>query len=56
MKTRQDNYVIDHINAVYAENKIEQLWQIRPCLIYDVNQIRQQCDRSYGSSLHQNQN
>ena len=56
MKTRQDNDVTDRTDAVYAENQNE-----LPCLIglgaiYEENNTWQRCDKSYKSSLHQNQN
>lgn len=37
MKTRQDNDVIDHNGVVYANNKIDLSWLIRPNVVYDKN-------------------
>ena len=37
MKTRQDNYVTDRKDAVYAKNEIELLWLIESGTIYDEN-------------------
>lgn len=38
-KTKQDNYVIDCIDTVYAKNEIELLWSIKLGAIYYENQI-----------------
>ena len=37
MKTRQDNDVIEHTNAIYAENDIELLWPIELGVVYNEN-------------------
>ena len=37
MKNRQDNDLVDLIGAVYAKNKIELSWPIKPGVICDEN-------------------
>ena len=53
IKTKLDNDVTDHIGAIYVENKIELSWPIQPSAVYDENQKRQRCDRTYKCSLRQ---
>ena len=46
----------DCTDVVYAKNKTELLWLIKPGMIYDENRIGQQRDQSYRSSVRQNLN
>ena len=46
-KTRLDNDVVDHIGLFYAKTKTELWGPIWSDVIYDENQIGQQCDQSY---------
>ena len=39
-KIRQDNYVTDRIDEVYAENEIKLSWSIKSSLVYNENQTR----------------
>lgn len=39
MKMRQDNDMIDHVDAFHVENDTELPWPIRLGAIYDENQI-----------------
>lgn len=39
MKTRYDNYVVDHTDVVYVEYKIELSWLSGPSSVIDENQI-----------------
>ena len=41
MKTRQDNDMIDHIDAIYAENDTKLSWSIRSVTDYNENKIWQ---------------
>lgn len=40
MKIKYNNYMIDRIDVVYTENKIELLWSIEWGTVYDENQKR----------------
>ena len=55
-KFRQKNDVTDCTSVVYAKNKIELSWPIRPSVVCDENQTRQWHDRSCRCSLCQKQN
>ena len=48
MKTKQDNDVIDCIDAIYEENETQLLWPIRLRTVYDENQIGPRGDQSIG--------
>lgn len=54
MKTRQDNYVTDHIGLVYIKKNIELSVPMDWVWSMTKNQARQQCDRLYRYGLHQN--
>ena len=56
MKTKQNNDMTDHTDAVYIKNEIELPWLIVPGLVYDEYQIGQRYDQSYRFSLCQNWN
>ena len=46
MKIRQDNHVIDRIDAIYIKNEIELPWPFKTGPICDENETRQWHDRS----------
>ena len=48
--------MLNRIDVVYAENKVEFPWLISPGMVYDENQIGQGRDRLYRCGMHQNWN
>lgn len=49
--TIQDNNMIDHVGAVYAEIKSKLSWSIEQDVVCHEKQIRHLCDRSYKCDL-----
>ena len=54
-KIRQGNNLTDRIGLVYVKIEIELSKPIWPGAIFDENQIRQWCDRSYRCGLTKNE-
>ena len=44
-ETKYDNYVTDHMDAIFIENEIVMSWSIRPGVVCDENQAKQRHDR-----------
>ena len=56
MKTKQENDLIDSVGVLYVENNTKLLWWIGLGVDYDVNQIGELHDWSFGCSLHRKRN